>query len=69
MNSFLQAGIRAAGGYEAMLDKYSQSEPEPDFAAFEVDSLTGANVSCSKVDQNFMHLVRPTTDGTMPWTG
>ena len=57
-------GIKAAGGYEMMLDRYSTSEPDPGFAAFTRD-----NVSCSKVNQDFMHLVRPPTDDTMPWTG
>ena len=57
-------GISAAGGYEKMLDDYSTSEPDPEYTAYDRD-----NVSCSKVNQNFMHLVRPPTDDTMPWTG
>ena len=52
-----------------MLDKYSTSVPAPEYAAFSVDSSTGENQTCSQVNQNFMHLVRPPTDSTMPWTG
>ena len=60
----LISGIQAAGGYEKMLDLYNVSVPDPDFAAFKDN-----NVSCSAVNQDFMHLVRPPTDDTMPWTG
>ena len=63
-DTFSNLGIKAAGGYERMLDRYSTSEPDPGFTAF-----TRGNVSCSKVNQDFMHLVRPPTDDTMPWTG
>ena len=63
-DTFSNLGIKAAGGYERMLDRYSTSEPDPGFTAF-----TRGNVSCSKVNKDFMHLVRPPTDDTMPWTG
>ena len=51
-----------------MLDQYSTSEPDPEYVAFRYDPKTGANTSCSQVNGDFMHLVRPVTDSTMPWT-
>ena len=52
-----------------MLDRYSAAVPEAEYAAYHFDPASGTNKTCSEVNADFMHLVRPVTDGTMPWTG
>ena len=65
----------AVGGYEALIDKYKISEPDPQFSSFypvydeETDSMV--NKSCSAVKDTFMKFFRPVDvdSGDLPWTG
>lgn len=52
-----------------MLDEYNTSLPHANYSAFTYNNATGMTESCSKVNPDFMHLVRDPTDNTMPWTG
>ena len=42
------ASLTAVGGYESLLEKYAEAEPDPEFAAF-TTTADGGNVSCSAV--------------------
>ncbi len=57
------------GGYEKLLDGYSQAVPEQEYAAFKVDPVTGANISCSNVRPDWGHLFHSVDDKFLPWTG
>jgi len=62
--------LSAVGGYEALLDGFKNSEPDPEYSSFYVNDH-GDNVSCSGVQENFMHFMRPVDapSGDLPWTG
>ena len=70
INSF-----NAVGGYEALIDNYRTSEPDPQFSAFysvyDKESETMVNKSCSAVKDSFMKFFRPADvdSGDLPWTG
>ena len=55
------------GGYENLLDKYSQSVPDAKYASFKIEN--GLNVSCSEVRPDFAHLFHSINDDFLPWTG
>ena len=55
------------GGYENLLDKYSQSVPDAKYASFKIEN--GLNVSCSEVRPDFAHLIHSINDDFLPWTG
>merc|ERR1719318_2462434 len=62
--------LSAVGGYEALLDGFRNAEPDPEFSAFFTNEQ-GENMSCSGVQENFMHFLRPVDapSGDLPWTG
>ena len=55
------------GGYENLLDKYSQSVPDAKYASFKIEN--GLNISCSEVRPDFAHLFHSIDDDFLPWTG
>ncbi|CAB4059781.1 SLC5A9 [Lepeophtheirus salmonis] len=55
------------GGYESLLNKYSESEADANYSSYKL--VDGNNVSCGAIDPNFMHFFRPIDDGSIPWTG
>ena len=55
------------GGYENLLDKYSQSVPDAKYASFKIEN--GLNISCSEVRPDFAHLFHSINDDFLPWTG
>ena len=58
--------LSVVGGYEALMEKYQAAEPDPEFSAFDVE-----NKSCSAVQENFLHMLRPVDVGAgdLPWSG
>merc|ERR1711874_139552 len=62
--------LSAVGGYEALLDGFRTAEPDPEYSSFFISS-GGENLSCSRVQENFMHFLRPVDapSGDLPWTG
>ena len=51
------AAMVEVGGYDALMDKYSKAEADPDFSAMKLEN--GKNVSCMAIQENFMHMLRP----------
>jgi len=62
--------LSAVGGYEALLDGFKNAEPDPEYSSF-FTNKDGDNVSCTGVQENFMHFLRPmdAPSGDLPWTG
>ena len=62
--------LTAVGGYEALMEKYQAAEPDPEFSAFAL-TPSGENKSCSAVQENFLHMLRPVDVGAgdLPWSG
>ena len=58
--------LSVVGGYEALMEKYQAAEPDPEFSAFDVE-----NKSCSAVQEDFLHMLRPVDVGAgdLPWSG
>ena len=58
--------LSVVGGYEALMEKYQAAEPDPEFSAFDVQ-----NKSCSAVQEDFLHMLRPVDVGAgdLPWSG
>ena len=63
------AAMVEVGGYDALMDKYSKAEADPDFSAMKLEN--GKNVSCMAIQENFMHMLRPADapGDDLPWTG
>ena len=62
--------LTAVGGYEALMEKYEAAQPDPQFSAFSL-TPSGENKSCSAVQENFLHMLRPVDvgPGDLPWSG
>ena len=62
--------LTAVGGYEALMEKYQAAEPDPEFSSFAL-TPSGENKSCSAVQENFLHMLRPVDVGAgdLPWSG
>ena len=62
--------LTEVGGYEALMEKYQAAEPDSQFSAFTL-TPTGENKSCSAVQENFLHMLRPVDVGAgdLPWSG
>ncbi|KAL1428636.1 hypothetical protein MTO96_002989 [Rhipicephalus appendiculatus] len=53
------------GGYEKLMRDFAFAEPTNNsYVQFDLD-----NTSCSKVPDNYNHLLRSASDSQLPWTG
>ena len=54
------------GGYSEMVRQFATAYPSPPPTIDPLRNITNCNDS---IPSNFMHFMRPVTDGDLPWTG
>ncbi|KAG0413829.1 hypothetical protein HPB47_009014, partial [Ixodes persulcatus] len=62
---FTVAGLVEVGGYDQLMKAFATAEPtNASYARY-----TATNESCSRVPDNYNHLLRSPLDSELPWTG
>ncbi|XP_022246282.1 sodium/glucose cotransporter 4-like isoform X2 [Limulus polyphemus] len=56
--------FQKVGGYSQLIHKYLQAHPNKSFVGYDIN-----NESCSKVPDDYMHILREPTDPVVPWPG
>ncbi|XP_076367629.1 sodium/glucose cotransporter 4-like isoform X2 [Tachypleus tridentatus] len=52
------------GGYSQLIQKYKETHPNKSYVGYDIN-----NESCSKVSDDYMHIIREPSDPVVPWPG
>lgn len=52
------------GGYSQLIQKYKETHPNKSYVGYDIN-----NESCSKIPDDYMHIIREPSDPVVPWPG